>query len=128
VAAKTDAIRKLVEERLAEIDKERQELQEALNALTGKVTGGRVGGHGKRSRRGKSRSGSSGSKSRPGKRRRKGGTRAEHAMKAVAANPGIKASEIAEQLKIKPNYVYRVMGELVKEGQVTKKGTGYFPA
>jgi predicted Rossmann fold nucleotide-binding protein DprA/Smf involved in DNA uptake len=117
---KTDAIRKLAEERLAELDEERKQLLEVLSAL-------KSGGSSRRSRsprRGKSTRSSA---PRPGRRRRKGGTRAEHAEKAVADNPGIKASQIAEELKIKPNYVYRVMADLVKEGRVIKKGTGYFP-
>jgi hypothetical protein len=123
VPAKTDAIRKLVEERLAELDQERKELQEALDELVGR--GGATKSSGSRSGSSKAPRASS---PRPGRRRRKGGTRAEHAEKAVADNPGIKAAEIAEQLKIKPNYVYRVMADLVKEGRITKKGTGYFPA
>lgn len=124
----TDAIRKLVEDRLAELDKERHELQDALKELTSKVTS-KVTGK-KSSGRSKSSGSSKGSggKSGSGRRRRKGGTRADQALKVVAKDPGVKASEIAEALKIKPNYVYRVMGDLVKEGQVTKKGTGYFPA
>jgi len=122
VPAKTDAIRKLVEERLAELDREREELQEALDEMVGRRRSGRATGSGDGS--GKTARESA---PRPGRRRRKGGTRAEHAEKAVADNPGIKASEVAEQLKIKPNYVYRVMAELVKEGRVIKKGTGYFP-
>lgn len=121
--AKTDAIRKLVEERLAELDREREELQEALDEMVGRRRSPKASGSGDGS--GKTARASS---PRPGRRRRKGGTRAEHAEKAVADNPGIKASEVAEQLKIKPNYVYRVMAELVKEGRVIKKGTGYFPA
>ena len=48
-------------------------------------------------------------------------------MKLVKRNPGISASEIAKQMKIKPNYVYRVMGELEKEGKVSKKGRAYQP-
>jgi sugar-specific transcriptional regulator TrmB len=128
VASNTDAIRRLVEDRLAELDKERHELQEALKELTdklaGKVTGKKSGSRSKSSGRAKSSSGKSGS----GRRRRKGGTRADQALKVVADKPGVKASEIAESLKIKPNYVYRVMGDLVKEGRVKKKGTGYFPA
>ncbi len=122
----TDVIRKLVEERLEELDKERADLKQALAELGGRHNGG----SGRRGRP-KSDSGSSSKpvpSSRPGRRRRKGGTRSEHAEQAVADNPGIKASEIAEQLKIKPNYVYRVMGDLLKEGRVTKKGMGYFPA
>ena len=39
--------------------------------------------------------------------------------------PAIHASEIATKLKIKPNYVYRVMAGLVEDGKVTKKGRGY---
>lgn len=124
MAAKTDAIRKLVEERLAELDEERTQLLDALSALDGRKGPGRPRG----SSRGKSASSKSSSAPRPGRRRRKGGTRAEHAEKAIADNPGITASDIAEQLKIKPNYVYRVMADLVKEGRVTKKGTGYYPA
>lgn len=117
MALKTDEIRRLAEERLAELDQERKQLLKVLSALDG-------GGSPKRShtsRRSKSTRSS-------GRRRRKGGTRAEHAEKAVAENPGIKASQIAEELKIKPNYVYRVMGDLLKEGRVTKKGMGYYPA
>ncbi len=42
-------------------------------------------------------------------------------------NPGISASDIAKSLKIKPNYLYRVLGELEKEGRVAKKGREYHP-
>jgi len=48
-------------------------------------------------------------------------------VKLVKDNPGISASEIAKRLKIKPNYLYRVMGDLQKEGRVSKKGRGYHP-
>lgn len=128
MAAKTDAIRKLVKERLEELDEERTQLLDALKALDGRKGPGRPRGSRNDSSAGSSTSPSPSSSSRrPGRRRRKGGTRSEHAEKAVADNPGIKASEIAEQLKIKPNYVYRVMADLVKEGRVVKNGTGYFP-
>jgi DNA-binding IscR family transcriptional regulator len=49
-------------------------------------------------------------------------------VKIVTSNPGVSASEIAKQLKIKPNYLYRVMGDLQKEGRVRKRGRGYHPA
>ena len=115
---KTDQIRKLVKERLAELDKERKALEEALKQLGGDV--------GRKVRRGRP----AGSTSTSGRKRRsrKGGTRAEHALKAVSDNPGITAGEIAKKLKIKPNYVYRVMGDLAKEKKVKKKGRGYYPA
>lgn len=106
--------RSLVEKRLKELDHERVRLERALADLTG----GRVG----RRRPGRPR-GSSG-----GGRKRRGGTRGDQAVKLVKSNPGISASEIAKRLKIKPNYLYRVMGDLQKEGKVRKKGRGYHPA
>lgn len=49
-------------------------------------------------------------------------------MKLVEGSPGISASEIATQLKIKPNYLYRVLADLEKEGRVRKDGRKYHPA
>jgi transposase-like protein len=109
-----DEARTLVEKRLRELDQERARLERALADLTG----GRVG----RRRPGRPR-GSGG-----GRRRRRGGTRADQAVKMVSENPGITASEVAKRLKIKPNYLYRVMGDLQKEGRVRKRGRGYHPA
>src|SRR2546423_15386126 len=44
------------------------------------------------------------------RRARRGGTRAEQALKAVRENPGVTVSELAKKLNIKqPNYLYRVM-------------------
>ena len=107
--------RALVEKRLKELDAERKQLENALAELTG----GRIG----RRRPGRPR-GSTGTR----RRRRRGGTRADQAVKLVAANPGITASEIAGKMKIKPNYLYRVLGDLEKEGRVKKKGREYHPA
>lgn len=65
----------------------------------------------------------------PKRRRRKGvKTRADEAVKLVEKKPGISASEIAKAMKIKPNYLYRVLGDLEKEGRVKKDGRQYFPA
>lgn len=70
---------------------------------------------------------SNGAKS-PSKRTRKGGTRAEQALKMVvdAGVDGIDASKIAKAMKIKPNYLYRVMGGLADEKLVRKDGRRYF--
>ena len=114
-----DKARTLIEDRLKELDDERKRLEKALGNLTGGLRGpGRP--RGSRSTR-STGTGTSGRK----RRRRRGGTRADHALKAVQAQPGITASEIATKLKIKPNYVYRVMAGLVEDGKVTKKGRGY---
>lgn len=111
-----DEARDLVKKRLAELDDERKRLERALAELGGKATG--------RGGRGPGRPpGSKGGK----RRRRKGGTRADEAVKLVESSPGITASDIAKTMKIKPNYLYRVLGDLEKEGRVKKKGRQYFP-
>src|SRR5437870_708941 len=96
-----DQARSLVEKRLKELDAERVRLERALSDLTG----GRVG----RRRPGRPRG------STTKRRRRKGGTRGAQALKIVEASPGVTASEVAKQMGIKPNYLYRVLGELQKD-------------
>jgi transposase-like protein len=130
----------LVKKRLAELDEERQRLERALAELGGTVTRrpGRPPGPGKRGP-GRPRKTASADAPAPAsaststaaprrRRRRRGGTRADQAVALVEQNPGISASEIAKQMKIKPNYLYRVLGEMEKEGRVTKKGREYHPA
>lgn len=62
------------------------------------------------------------------RRRRRGGTRADQAAQIIAAKPGITVSEIASEMNIKPNYVYRVMHELNKDNRIRKEGRGYVAA
>ncbi len=122
-----DEARDLVKKRLAELDDERQRLERALAELGGKVTGrtgrrpGRPPGSGTKKAAGRPTG-------RPKKRRRRSGTRADQAVGLVEGSPGISASDIAKQMKIKPNYLYRVLGDLEKEGRVKKKGRQYFPS
>jgi hypothetical protein len=114
-----DAAAGLIRDRLKELDAERAQLERALASLTG----------GRQGRRGPGRPRGSGAASAPRRRRRRrGGTRADQAVKLIAANPGISASEIAKQMKIKPNYLYRVLAELEKTGRVRKDGRAYHPA
>jgi len=108
----------LLKDRIHELEGELSKLQRALSSLTD-------GRHGKR---GPGRPRGSSSTAAPGKRRRRGGTRAEQAVKLISENPGISASEIAKQLKIKPNYLYRVLGDLQKDGRVKKSGRSYTAA
>ena len=117
-----DEARDLVVKRLAELDEERKRLERALAELGGKVTG--RGGRGPGRPRG---SGSKGGAPKRRRRRRKG-TRADQAVGLVEGSPGISASDIAKQMKIKPNYLYRVLGDLEKEGRVKKKGRQYYPS
>lgn len=110
----------LIRERLKELDAEREQLQRALSSLSG----------GREGRRGPGRPRGSGSGSTATGRKRGGrrNTRADQAVKLIRANPGIGASAIAQQMKIKPNYLYRVLGDLQKEGRVKKDGRSYTAA
>ena len=113
--------RKLIQQRIEELDEERKRLERALAELGGKVR--RVGRRPGRPAGGKRR----GRKGSGGKRRGRKGKRAEQAVKFVADNPGTTAADVAKAMKIKPNYLYRVLGDLEKEGRVEKKGRQYFP-
>ena len=53
------------------------------------------------------------------------GTRAIQALELVRARPGITIPELAEAMGIKQNYLYRVMPDLAKNGEVTKSGRGW---
>lgn len=102
--------RRLLEERRAELQVELEHIEHALNGLQAAGPKPRAQGA---------------ATAAPRRRRRRGGTRAEHALTHIGKNPGATASEIAGALGIKPNYVYRVMGELEKDGLARKEGRGY---
>ena len=67
---------------------------------------------------------------RPGRPRgrRGGNTRASQALDLVRSEPGITIPRLAEALKIQPNYLYRVMPSLEKDGSIKRNGQGWFPA
>lgn len=124
-------VRQAIDDRLSEIDQEikgledeRQQLQGAQAALDSRKAK-RAPGRPRKSTR--SRSDTNGAKPRR-RRKRRGGTRADHALKVIKGSPGIGASEVAKKLKMKPNYLYRVLGDLEKDGRVKKDGRQYFPA
>jgi DNA-binding IclR family transcriptional regulator len=117
-----DEARELVQKRLADLDDERKRLERALAELGGKAarrSPGRPRG---------SKSSSTRTASGPRRRRRRGGTRADQAVDLITQQPGISASDVAKAMKIKPNYLYRVLGDLEKEKRVKKQGRQYYPA
>ena len=118
-----DEARELVERRLADLDDERRRLERALAELGGKAK--RSPGRPRGSASTTKASSSGGPKKR---RRRRGGTRADQAVELITSQPGISASDVAKTMKIKPNYLYRVLGDLEKEGRVKKDGRQYYPA
>jgi hypothetical protein len=61
-------------------------------------------------------------------RPRGSGTRAAQALELVNAKPGITIPEMGKEMGITPNYLYRVLPELAKDGKVKKQGKGWVPA
>jgi DNA invertase Pin-like site-specific DNA recombinase len=118
VSSAVDQAASLLKDRIDELEGELSKLQRALANLT----------DGRQGRRGPGRPRGSATRSTPTRRRRRGGTRADQAVKLIKDNPGISASEIAKRMKIKPNYLYRVLGDLQKEGRVKKSGRKYTAA
>jgi hypothetical protein len=110
-----------IDKRLRQLKDEVAKLEAARSALSGARRGpGRPRGAAASGRRGR----------RPGRPRgrRGGATRAAQALQLVRDQPGITIPQIAESLKIEPNYLYRVMPKLVAEGQVKRDGQGWLPA
>jgi sugar-specific transcriptional regulator TrmB len=124
-----DEARDLVQKRLADLEDERKRLERALAELGGKATTRRSPG---RPRGSKSTKSTPTPSSAPAggtrkRRKRRGGTRADQAVALIESQPGISASDVAKTMKIKPNYLYRVLGDLEKEGRVKKDGRQYYP-
>jgi hypothetical protein len=125
LAGFVDSTVKDIDNRLAELKQEVTKLEAARDALVGARRGpGRPPGSSNRTptRRRAGR--------RPGRPRgrRGGNTRANQALELVRSQPGITIPQIAETLKIEPNYLYRVMPKLVEDGSVKRDGQGWHPA
>jgi sugar-specific transcriptional regulator TrmB len=123
-----DEARDLVTKRLGELDDERKRLERALAELGGKAAR-KARKAGRRPGRPKGSTSKKSAAAKKGRRRkRRGGTRADQAVALIKQNPGITASEIAKSMKIKPNYLYRVLSDLEKQKRVKKKGRTYSAA
>lgn len=55
------------------------------------------------------------------------GTRSKEALALVRKQPGITIPELADAMKIKQNYLYRVLPGLAQDGLVSKQGRGWHP-
>ena len=104
-----DRARALLEQRRSELHDELRQIEKAISGLGGRRGPGRPRGPG-------------------GRRRRRRGGRSEQAVKLIRQNPGITVSDLGKKMRLKaPNYLYRVLPDLEKEGRIRKKGTGYHP-
>ena len=55
------------------------------------------------------------------------GGRAQEVLAHVHKHPGITIAEMAKRMKIKPNYLYRILPHLEKDGKINKRDKGYHP-
>jgi hypothetical protein len=115
---------KEIDDRLRELKDEAARLEAARAALTG---GRRRSGPSARSavRRTRGRSNGRSAAQASTRGRRGGNTRATQALDLVRERPGITIPEIAQAMKIQPNYLYRVLPRLAAEGQVKRDGQGW---
>lgn len=117
IHSRLDELRPLVDEF--------RRLEAAAAALDGVAVDSAGPSGARRSRRSSSGKGK-GKGSGPG-RPKGSGTRSKQALAAVVAQPGITIPELAQTMGIAQNYLYRVMPDLQKEGQVRKEGRGWHP-
>jgi hypothetical protein len=102
-----DRARALLEQRRGELHDELRQIEKAISGLGGRRGPGRPRGS-------------------SGRRRRRRGGRSEQAVKLIKQNPGITVSELGKKMRLKaPNYLYRVLPDLEKEGRIRKEGNGY---
>jgi hypothetical protein len=120
-----DDVRRQITERLKELKPLVEEYHQ-LEAMVKKLDGESGGGSSTTTRR---RRASRTTRSTNGRRRRGrprgSGTRSAEALALVQSKPGITIPEMGKEMGITPNYLYRVLPELAKDGKVKKQGKGW---
>ena len=120
-------LRSSLERRLRELEPfitEHAQVRKALDALegVGKRAEGVAASAAKRARTAKAAA-----PARARGRPRGSGGRAREVLAHVHKQPGVTIAELAKRMKIKPNYLYRVLPQLEKDGKLHKRGRGYHP-
>lgn len=115
-----DVTVKDIDDRLQQLRQEVSRLEAARSALVGRGPGRPRGSRARSARTTTRRSG--------GRRRGRRGTRATQALELVRSRPGITIPELAKEIKIAPNYLYRVLPPLAEQGLVKRDGKGWHPA
>jgi hypothetical protein len=132
MAGFVDSTVKDIDQRLNELKAEVAKLEAARSALVGPARRGpgRPPGSGSTTatrRRRTTRTTSTGRRPGRPRGRRGGNTRANQALELVRSRPGITIPQLAQAMKIEPNYLYRVMPRLVERGEVKRDGQGWHP-
>jgi hypothetical protein len=120
-----------IAERMRELEpliEEYRQLEAALAALAGVTTVAAPSAA--RVRVARSRPSANGSSGRTSATKRRGrprgsGTRALQALELVGSRPGITIPEMASEMGIKQNYLYRVLPTLAEDGKVVKRDRGW---
>jgi ribosomal protein S25 len=120
-------VRRSLEKRLRELEPsitEHAQVRQALDALegVGKRAQGTAASAVKRSPSAKG-----GSSARRRGRPPGTGGRSQEVLAHVHKQPGVTIAELAKRMKIKPNYLYRVLPQLEKDGKLHKRDKGYHP-
>jgi CRP-like cAMP-binding protein len=128
-----------LEEKKREIDERLKELRPlveefhrleaasaALEGVGGTTNSRRASAPARRARR-RSAAASTGTGTGRRGRPRGSGTRSKQALELVRSRPGISIPEIAKEIGIQQNYLYRVLPALQKDGLVRKEGRGWHP-
>jgi hypothetical protein len=124
-----DSTVKNIDVRLNALKQEVSKLEAARAALVGTRRGpGRPRGAAAATRRARRTSSANGRRTRRTRGRRSGATRANQALELVRGTPGITIPQIAKEMGIEPNYLYRVLPKLQQEGQIKRDGQGWVPA
>lgn len=115
IKARLDELRPLVEEY-----SKLEAAEKALAGVSGAAasTARKAAGRAPAKRRGSTGTGKRG-------RPKGSGNRAAQALALITERPGITIPEIAEALKIKQNYLYRVVPGLADDGKIVKSGKGW---
>jgi DNA-binding IscR family transcriptional regulator len=123
-----DIALKDIEERINALKSEASRLEAARAALTGgKSRRGRPPRNGAGRTAARSTARRNGGTPAP-RARRGGNTRANQALELVRKQPGMTIPEIAQAMKIQPNYLYRVLPRLASDGEIKREGQGWHPA
>jgi hypothetical protein len=121
-----------ITQRMRELEpliEEYRQLEAAVAALAGVKSVSPPAGT-PRVRVARSRPSTNGSSGRTAASKRRGrprgsGTRARQALELVGSRPGITIPEMAHEMGIKQNYLYRVLPTLAEDGKVVKRDRGW---